>query len=123
MLPMLGIHLYETFTVLRLKSFLSGFPGGKEVSIILKNCLPTLVFTSEFQGGLHHVILHAWFFLFHGIGWSWVGVKVRVWLWPLYVKASWYGVVCSYDNNYQQDKHLDVLSPSNKLTGFLGHFG
>ena len=55
MLPMLGMHLYETFTVLLLNSFLSGLPGGKEVSIILRNCLPTLVLTVAFHGGLNQV--------------------------------------------------------------------
>ena len=43
------------FTVLLVNSFLSGFPGGKDVSIHLRNLLPTFVLTAAFHGGLKHV--------------------------------------------------------------------
>ena len=78
MLPMLGMHLYETFTVLLLNSFLSGLPGGKEVSIILRNCLPTLVLTAEFHGGLNQVTLRLRDFFFLGVVGSTGGEYVRL---------------------------------------------
>ena len=78
--------------MLLLKSFLSGLPGGKDVSIILRNCLPMLVFTAEFQGGLNQVTLRVRGFRLGGVGGSWGGgVNVRLWLCPLFLRASWYG--------------------------------
>ena len=80
MLLMLGMHLYETFTVLLLNSFLSGLPGGKEVSIILRNCLPTFVLTAEFHGGLNQVTLRLRDFPRLGMVGSWGGVNTKLWL-------------------------------------------
>ena len=54
-LPILGMHLYEIFTLLLFRSFLRGLSGGKDVSMIQRNCFPTFVFTAEFQGGLNQV--------------------------------------------------------------------
>ena len=62
----LGMHLYDIFTVLRLNNLQRGLFGGNDLSSILRNSLPILVFTFNENGGLNQVIFLDLFFLIFG---------------------------------------------------------
>ena len=67
---------------------------GKHVSIIARNFSPILVVTLLLYGGLNHVIclfllrflFALWVFVF-----SCGALNSNLWLYPLFLSASWYG--------------------------------
>ena len=83
---MLGMVLYDTFTVFLLKYLWSSEPFGKFLSTIFRNFAATFVFTSRLKGGLNHSIFRRLGFLLLGCG----GIYFRSSLYPLLARASWY---------------------------------
>ena len=83
---MLGMVRYEIFTVCLLISFRSGWPGGKQSSILFKNRAPTLVATFWDQGGLKYVV-SLLFVLRLCVVYSFMYFNVC--LYPALFKAAW----------------------------------
>ena len=83
----LGMQLYESLRVLRLKIGLRAWPLGKHSLMIRKNSFPKLVLTRASNGGLNQVtfrFLNLRFFLLFSLGWNF-----NVCWYPLLSNAAW----------------------------------
>ena len=86
--PILGRQRQLSFSVRLLNTGCSIFPGGKCLSMSLKNFFPTFVLTSSEKGGLNHTILFLFLLVLFFLIVS-GGSNCSLWLQPFLSNSAW----------------------------------